>query len=437
MPYVLNRRRFLSGLGALAAGPVFGAVPANPDVVIVGAGMAGLTAARFLIKNGITVAVLEARERIGGRAYTESATFGVPYDHGCAWLHSADQNPVTKIASELGFNIVEDDGELWLYLGDREATDDEYEVFEEYFEALASKLDDAGEDGDGAGSDVWSSDNALKKLAHDVIGPLEHGVELAQLSTGDYNAQIGTGDERLVKEGLGSVVEKFGRAVPVKFSAAVKRIRWNGNGVGVESVAGTLKAKAVLITVSNGVLGSGALTFEPELPDWKNEAVASVPMGVLEKITLQYKAGLSEAGPGTHLLQARDDGRTGDFLLRPFGSNLAVGFVGGKLAVDLLAAGDAEAVAFKREVLRDVFGSEIDQHFVKGHVTRWHGDPWALGAYSASQPGRNRARKQLIKPVGDRIFFAGEAGSTLWATQLPGAYLTAIESANRIQRSIR
>ncbi len=96
----------MSGLGALAISPSLGSTPANPDVVIVGAGMTGLTAARGLMDKGLSVAVLEARDRIGGRAFTESTTFGVPYDHGCAWLHSADVNPVTRFAEDFGFTTV-------------------------------------------------------------------------------------------------------------------------------------------------------------------------------------------------------------------------------------------------------------------------------------------------------------------------------------------
>ena len=75
------------------------------DVVVVGAGAAGLSAARTLTEKGHSVAVLEARSRIGGRAFTESNTFGVPYDHGCHWLHDESSNPWVKYGQDHGFDL--------------------------------------------------------------------------------------------------------------------------------------------------------------------------------------------------------------------------------------------------------------------------------------------------------------------------------------------
>ena len=115
----IGRRAVLQGLTSVAAWPALAALPVNPDVVIVGAGMAGMSAARVLIENGHSVVLLEARDRTGGRAYTENSTFGHAYDHGAQWLHSADRNPLTQIAIDHRFSVIEDNGEGLLVLGDK------------------------------------------------------------------------------------------------------------------------------------------------------------------------------------------------------------------------------------------------------------------------------------------------------------------------------
>ena len=425
----ISRRALLGGLTGLAALPALARLPSNPDVVIIGAGMAGLSAARVLMAGGLEVAVLEARPRIGGRAYTESRTFGVPYDHGAAWLHSGNKNPVAKIAKKLGFTIVNDDSSPWLYKGGSEADDNGYEAFEASIEKLARSLDALGEAGrDVAAVRAFRRRSEWDHVAATLVGQLEAGTELKNLSIMDWYEQIGTGAEWLVKEGLGSVVAKYGRNVPVQLSMPATRVRWGNRGVSVETPAGTLAAKAVLVTVSTGVLASGRLKFDPVLPSWKRDAIDGVPMGLLNKITLQYRSNVFEAEAGTHVVQLRPQDRVGYTLLRPFGTNLAVGFAGGAFAHELESAGTAAAMDFYQTGIREAIGSAADRAFVKGHVTKWGQDPWALGAYSAARPGHARMRYDLAEPVGDRIFFAGEACVPKWATQVAGAHLSGVRA---------
>ena len=123
----ISRRQLLSGVGAFASSHLLhntnAAASNNPDVIIIGAGIAGITAARSLKKSGIPFTVVEARNRIGGRAYTETSTFGVPYDHGCAWLHSADKNPLTKLIKRAGYKTLDEGkNQTWMYYDGEELT---------------------------------------------------------------------------------------------------------------------------------------------------------------------------------------------------------------------------------------------------------------------------------------------------------------------------
>ena len=445
-----SRRRFLRGLGStlvypmlptLLARPTLAALPSDPDVVILGAGMAGLTAAKAFEEMGISYAILEARDRIGGRAYTEAETFGIPYDHGCAWLHSADKNPLTQMALDWGFTPVDDSShEWWVYHDDEEADDDEIEETTEAYEVLQARIEESADEGADVACAQCQPSGIWGELAGSLEGPLEAGVELRDLSTMDVDSQIGTGVEWLLLQGLGAVVARFGRDVPASLSTPVTRIVWDGAGVSVETAQGSLKAKAVLVTASTGVLGSGIIEFSPALPDWKLAAIERVPMGLLNKIAYRFESNFMEADPTTHMSQVRSDGRNNGWLLNTFDTNLAIGFVGGDTALALEAEGAEATLDWGIEVLAETMDEDEDDLWdlvVAEHTTRWHADPWARGAYSASTPGHNKERRRIAETVGERIFFAGEACIPRWATQIAAAYYSGLEAAENIAATVR
>ncbi len=427
----LSRRAVLGGLATLPALPVLGQLPTNPDVIVVGAGCAGLTAAKALIAKGASVAVVEARTRIGGRAYTESETFGVPYDHGAAWLHSADINPITPIAEELGYTFVDEENtDVWLYLDGEDADEEDYEDFFDTYEGMHEGLKEADEeyDSDLSFQAFVRPETRLEILAAERFGPFEAGVDIGQLSVMDVNQQLGTGVEWMVPMGLGSVVADYGRGVPVSLSTKVETIRWGGKEVEVVTNQGTLRAKAVIVTVSTEIVSRGDIKFDPQLPSWKRSAFEGVPMGVLDKITLQFEEDLFEANMVTSYYQD-EDGLMLDYLLRPFDLNVVVTFVGGSMARELEKAGDEAAIELALEGLAEAFGEDVWDGFEKGHFTKWASDPFAYGAYSSASVGHAQDRKKLARPVDDRLFFAGEACSPEWATQVPAAYITGLQAA--------
>ncbi len=441
----ISRRRFLAGAAAAPAllpGLVRAATPSNPDVAIVGAGIAGLTAARELRAAGLEVVVLEARDRIGGRAYTESRTFGVPYDHGCAWLHSADINPLTELVRKAGFQTIDEGGrEAWLYLDGDEASDAQYEEASEAYEDLLNAIEVAVDGLDGADRSVAELSpptNRFQRLAHARIGPFEAGETTDRVSVVDIYSQVGTGVEWMVPDGMAAGILKALGPVAVELSTPVERVRWGGSGVALETGRGTLKAKAAIVTVPTDIVADGTLAFDPRLPDWKMEAFARVPMGVLDKIALEFDRDVfEEADTNTLFAQDGADGRVWDHLLNPFGLDLCVTFVGGDFARDLTAAGDQEAFDQALENLTSVFGSTVRKAFVKGHFTKWSADPLARGAYSVSEPDHNDKRQQLAAPLGDRLFFAGEACDPEWATQATAAYPTGISAVEAAAAAVK
>lgn len=424
-----GRRRLLAGLGALAfVSPAFAS---GRHVAVVGAGMAGLAAARALAAAGVRVTVLEARGRIGGRAETIDLS-GMPFDTGCAWLHSAELNPLTPVARELGFSPSVDDGDMWLYRDGAEATQADWQALETTRNRLATAIERAGDAGrDVPVSTLFPDTGGWTSIASAEVGALEAGVDLRSLSSLDVYRQIGNGNDRLVPKGLGVMVAAFGRDATVSLSTPVTEIVWDGPGVRLETDKGTVLADAVIVTVSTGVLAAGVIRFRPELPATLGQAINDLPMGLLNKMVLEFPEGALKCPPNTSLVQLRGDSAVSDLLLRPVSWPVAVGFVGGLAAWELEKEGPFAALEQTRAVIADVFGTAAADGWRGGRQTAWGSDPWARGAYSAARPGRADARKAAAEPVGDRILFAGEAWSIEWATQLPGAYLTGLAAARR------
>ncbi len=433
---MLTRRRLIhtaAASAAFAATPLRYARPqSNPDVVIVGAGLAGFSAAKAVAQAGKTFTLLEARGRTGGRAYTESATFGVPYDQGCAWLHSADINPVTKLAQQLGFETI-DEGKvsLWVYLDGKEATKKDYDEFDAAYTKVRAAFDDPGEQGkDIAASQMFTPKTRAEKFAVQRVGPWEAGCDWDQLSTMDVFNQTASGVEWMVPKGLGAVVAAYGKAIPVTLNAPVKMIRWGTRGrIVAEGDFGAVEAKAAIVTVPTAIVAEGRLAFDPALPDRKRTAFERVPMQTLNKITMQFSKNIFGPTANTTTLYLQNgQGPMMDYLIRPFGTELAVCFVGGRHAQEMEKAGDKAAVDWAMSELVKTFGAGVRPALVKGHITKWHSEPYSRGAYSASQPGHNKNRAILAEPIEGRLFFAGEATDPQYSTGVHGAHETGLRA---------
>ena len=434
-----TRRHFLRAVTASGAGLVLPralAATSDPDVVIIGAGSAGLAAAHALLERGLTVTVLEAANRIGGRAWTESDTFGVPFDHGCSWITSAGANPYKPIAEAHGFELLNhSDADEALFSGEHEASTFQWGQYGRAWDAVQSALGEAAADGlDVAASSVTPS-MPFVGTSQTWIGPLDMGVDFDDLSTLDYELSASSRPSYMIKEGFGALVSRFGRDVPVKLGTPATRIGWSTDGVRVDTADGQVRAKACIVTVSTGVLTAGGIAFDPVLPEWKQQAIDDLPMGLLAKIALQFDGTRFDIGDNawlTYLVSESMPARASFFLCWPFGFNLMIGFVGGSFGYELSAAGKAAAIDFGLGELRKLFGADVDKHFVKGEFTGWAENPLTLGGYAAARPGRAAAREDLRRPLASRLFFAGEACSGAYFATCGGAHMSGRETAGEV-----
>lgn len=452
-----TRRKFMGTTAGLITLPVFSTAmanfPSNPEVVIIGAGVAGTTAAKTLRAKGVDCVILEARDRIAGRAYTDTEIFGVPYDLGAAWLHSADENPVTDLINSVGFKTVDDEsGDLWLYLDGEDASEDQYEAAEEAKEDLENiisrKIDRALDEGEKFNDVSVRKISPIKDrfdlIAHEQLGPLEAGADTDKLGAMDVYSQRASGVEWMVPQGLGAGIQKALGPQPVYLNTKVSKIDWGGKeDIKVETNKGSLRTKAVIITVPTDIIADGTIGFSPALPAWKVKAAEMLPMALLDKITLQFEDSFEEMMEGEELITAYvqngENGHVWDHLMRPFDTNLSIGFLGGRFSKELATRPNADQIAIEMalESLEEIFGPEIHDIFIKGHYTKWSEDEFARGSYAAALPGGVPHREKLRQSIDDRLFFAGEATMAKWATQVSSAYLTGIKAANEAADAIK
>jgi monoamine oxidase len=408
------------------------------DVIVIGAGAAGLAATRTLIDLGHKAIILEARGRIGGRAWTENASFGVPIDRGCGWLHSADENPWRKIARDLGIAVLEENpvwqsriGDRWMGEGDSAHWDD---AISGWFDSIAA----AG----AAGRDVPASsvigDGRFRTL-FDAIVTWACGVESRELSTLDYSRYRDTGNDWPVPDGYGALVARYGAGLPVRLNTPATLVRWSGKDIAVETPAGTLTSGAVIVTLPPSVLQAGGLRFDPPLPPAKQEAIAGIKVGTANKVFIALDGdpfGMPDTSYGT---SSADRRRVASLSFKPFGRSMVGGYLGGDLAEELELAGGDAMIDFVIGEFVGMFGGGIRGHLGKAIATSWFTDPWSRGAYSAARPGNAGARGVLAEPVDGRLYFAGEACSIDSFGTCHGAYRTGIHAGHsaataRLQR---
>ena len=439
-----SRRRFIAGGAALAALPLLSgtSAAAEVDVVVVGAGAAGLAATRELLRQGVSVATLEASARIGGRAVTNLSLFGVPCDLGAHWLHHSERNPFVKHAKDAGFTVYPASDTQTVYAGRREASRDEYSAYDAAHRAAIDAIAAAGRRGrDVSPASVVPDGGRWHDLVHFAVGPYEMAKDFDAFSCVDWwNSEDGT--DSYCKEGYGALVAHSARDLGVHLSTRVRTIDWSGRGVSVLTDMGGLRARTCIVTVSTGVLAGGDIRFVPALPAEKIESFHGISMGHYEHIALYFDANVFGTGPDEYLLyNAKSHGAHSPALMglltNVSGTGLTLADVGGDFAMELGTAGGDAAIEFARSELREIFGGAIDRHLVKSHFTRWGNNALTRGAYASAEPGAYRLRSVLRKPVGDRVWFAGEAcGAGSWAT-VHGAHKSGQQVARHVATKIR
>jgi monoamine oxidase len=440
----MTRRGFLSASAALAALPALGRhawgaplAREAADIVVIGAGAAGIAAARRIVAANRKVVVVEASSQVGGRCLTDLSTFDVPFDRGARWMHNPDTGALVKLARSAGLDLSPAPVGRKIRIGRRYARAGETEEFLAALVRANRAIDDASR-----GRVDLACASALPKDLGDwagtvdfVLGASATGKDLKDLSVADRARAQDRSAALACRQGLGALVSKLGEQVPVSLSTPASRIVWSNRDVTVETPAGKIAARAAIVTVSSNVLAAGSIKFAPDLPKRHLDAASKLTLGSYDRIALQMAGNPLGLSRDDVLIEQSNSTRTALLFANINGSTLCTIDVAGAFGQDLSAQGERAMVAFAVEWLTKLYGSDVAAAVKKSSATQWNAAPYVLGAMSAATPGGQPSRKILTEPIGC-MFLAGEAlHETLWGT-VDGAWESGERAAEAALRRI-
>jgi monoamine oxidase len=426
------------------------------DAVIIGAGAAGLGAARTLIQGGARVIVLEARDRVGGRAFCDNTSFPVPVDLGAQWFHQGQTNSLRAIAQQAGYQTVHDAFPRLVYDGNIPLEDDDPRALE--FSTLAVTMDElieaagtsvaAGNSPDGPASEViadckLSDYYGMASTAVNVFSSTMEDLSVLDFANFYNRAMLpvssGGGDEFFIPYGMGNFISDFADGVRIELLTPVKEIWWGQpSGVLLKTASGTvIRSKTAIVTAPVAVLARGAIEFKPSLDSAYTDAFSGLKMDTLSKFFLQFNSNVKFNVPNINSicvpLTEGKDAEVPFIITQIYGENIAMLFVMGKLAARLETEGEEAMLDYSLTRMAEMFDTPInrDNLVAKSHHS-WLKDEWSLGCVSYAPPGAVPLRQTLAKPINNQLFFAGEAVSLYAHSSVHGAYETGAAAARQI-----
>jgi monoamine oxidase len=402
------------------------------DIVIVGAGAAGIGALWRLRGSGLSVLVLEARDRVGGRAATVTRA-GLPLDLGCGWLHSADRNPLVPIARERGFTIDVTQPGWGRQADDRGFSREDQDEYADALDGLESRLEAAAKAGREGPAADWLEPGCRWNPLLDAFSGFYNGAEFDTVSVLDYAAYDDSGVNWRVREGYGALIAGLASAAlaagELALGTPVSMVDHSGMELRLETPRGAILARTAIVTLPTDLIARDMIEFRPPLPE-KIEAAGRLPLGLANKLFLaiDQPQALPENG---HVFGRTDRTETAGYHLRPFGRPVIEAFFGGRNARALEQGGPEAFAAFALDELAGLFGNDIRDRLTPLESTAWGLDPHAGGSYSHALPGFAGERARLAAPVDDRLFFAGEACSSHAFSTAHGAFETGMIAAGR------
>ncbi|MEL7233420.1 MAG: FAD-dependent oxidoreductase [Chloroflexota bacterium] len=409
--------------------------------IVIGAGIAGIAAARKLHDAGYKITVLEARDRVGGRIWTDHS-LGVPIDIGASWIQGTRGNPITRLSKDIKTVVTQETYLVFDEHGDTFSNKhlthvaERLEAFYDEGEELAETLDE----------DI-SIGEAIRRLTGDEERSLLLDWEAVNLFDLEYGASVDTmslfygyaddefsGNDVLFPGGYEQVVDLLADGLDIRTGQTVDRIEYDNEDVHVTVGDAVFEANFAIVTVPLGVLKAGSIAFSPPLPASKQDAIQQLGMAHLNKVVLRFPENF---WGDDHDYLGYVSSTRGEF---PLFLNMAdvvsapilVGFVGGDYSLQVEQQSDEDILAAAMAVLRTMFGEQIplpEKHL----ITRWKQDQFAYGSYSFIPVGATLDhRDALADPAGSTLFFAGEATHARYASTVHGAYLSGIREAERI-----
>ena len=402
------------------------------DIAVIGAGAAGLAAAKDLRAAGVDHVLLEAKPVIGGRTFSDETTFGFPYDIGGFWISNDGDNLFMEAAADLGFDTSDmtfPSPDMPMILGDTWETSSQQSDRLAYNEAAMAAIDAfSPTDPDRSIAEVAGTESPWFPVLASWMGML-NGLPMDIVSAADQANLLHGDTVHQVREGMGNLVRRWADPSGILVNSPVRAIDWSAQGVELDTGAETFTAKAAIVTASVGVLASDTISYARALPARFREALDVLPMGTVNRIAVQFDGDVfGDACPPVFGRYISPESYI-YIMTRLVGQNVALGYVGNDLAIALEQQPDAVAVDLLCDALALAIGDDFRDRIMAVHCTRWGSDPWSLGAYAAATPGSAWARQALQEPWDDRVFVAGEATSLTQFSLVHGAAKEGIRAA--------
>ncbi|MEM9331954.1 MAG: NAD(P)/FAD-dependent oxidoreductase [Pseudomonadota bacterium] len=413
-------------------------LPTNPDIVVIGAGAAGIAATRTLVASDLDVVCLEADSRVGGRAHTDTELFGVPFDVGAHWLHCEHVNALKAPGLAMGLDLhAVPDRSVTVGLKDEAVL---WDAVEAVFEQSAQAVKSLNKNDDLSLADVLKVDGPWANTIQTMCC-LSMGRDPNEISLRDMFSWEG-GKDWFCREGFGFLLARLADGLPISLSTPATAIEAKPHEVHLSTKKGSLTPKAVIVTASVGVLAEDIIRFDPPLDKERRSALDQITMGDYGHTALLFHPEAIPLEADTWLTynikDALDDiPQGGGFLCNASGTGLTVFETGGSFNKALQEAGSDAAVEYALEILVDIFGSQLRGKFEKGYSTNWRHEPYVRGSYSGAMPGASNQREILAMPHAGRIYFAGEATHKGQQASVSGAYLEGKRVAKQAIRSIK
>jgi len=444
----LHRRQLVQFIGLSALASVFGfsasAQQSTPKVIVIGAGIAGLAAAQLLKSKGIDTLVLEGRDRIGGRIWTDRS-LGVPMDMGASWIHGPQGNPITALAAQAKAKtfVTNDDSLQYFNHKGQEVTTAQFAKDEAAYYAMLKQIESLVE---RLPTDITVQEaiqrinpQHLRNLAMQyrltAYMEFDSGGTIERLSAQYWNSdELFPGNDVLFPNGYDAVTNLLAQGLNIKIKHIVNGIAYGDRQVTVKTNQGEFVGERAIVTLPLGVLKSGQVSFNPSLPQEMTSTIQKVEMGMINKAVLVFPKAFWNPKTQYFGLETDVKGKYPYFLnaltFSPAPALMTFGF--GNYGLFMERFTDKQITADIMQNLRLMFGKNIPNP-TKVLVSRWTADPFARGAYCYTSVGvNNKDYEKLGQSVQDKLFFAGEHTSSKYRGTVHGAYLSGQRSAQQL-----
>ena len=423
-------------------------------ILVIGAGIAGIAAARRLKQRGFDVIVLEGRSRIGGRISTDRTWPDQAIEMGAGWIQGSVGNPISELARTYGMTTSRTDYDSYALhdTSGRRLSDARVANIEARFENLMAAVYRTRRQRRNSNQPDISLGAAIEEnlgrqkltgaerteVTYAINTTIEHeyAADVDDLSLFSWDDDSGfAGPDLFVTNGYDRIVNGLAIGLDIRLGHFVRRIEYSGAGVQLETNQGSFAGDAVLVTIPLGVLKSGDVEFTPELPASKQRAISRLGMGVLNRLFLRFPTAFWSAS-GTDLVgyvPARKGEWCEAYSLHAIAKvPVLLFFNAGAYGLAIEQLSDKATVDGAMEILRRIYGRSVPEP-VGYRLTRWSADPFARGSYSHVTPGASMDDyDRLATPIGNRLYFAGEATSSEYPATVHGAYLSGLREAERI-----